>query len=144
MPMPAYTKDGVRASSHGGSTLTVTASDHIKQAAAWAFVEHSLLNIDNQLLMYKNYGLFPSYLPVYDDPRFQEADEYFGEGFNQMLGDITKEIPPAIYTSSDYSEVRNICVGAYEAVMNNNADIQKTLDDAATQISSSTGRKIAK
>ena len=144
MPMPAYSKGGVRASSHGGSTLTITASDPIKQAAAWAFIEHSLLNVDSQLLMYKNYGLFPSYLPVYDDPRFQEADEYFGEGFNQMLGDITKQIPAAIYTSSDYSEIRNICVAAYEAILNNNADIQKTLDDAALQISGATGRKIAK
>ncbi len=144
MPMPAYTKGGVRASSHGGSTLTITASDPVKQAAAWAFVEHSLLNVDNQILMYKNYGLFPSYLPVYDDPRFQEADEYFGEVFNQMLGQITKEIPAAIYTSSDYSEVRNICVGAYEAILNNNADIEKTLQDSAQQISSATGRKIAK
>ena len=144
MPMPAYTKGGIRASSHGGSTLTITASDPVKQAAAWAFVEHSLLNVDNQILMYKNYGLFPSYLPVYDDPRFQEADEYFGEGFNQMLGQITKEIPAAIYTSSDYSEVRNICVGAYEAILNNNADIEKTLQDSAQQISSATGRKIAK
>ncbi|WP_295297013.1 extracellular solute-binding protein [uncultured Brachyspira sp.] len=144
MPMPAYTKGRVRASSHGGSTLTVTASDPVKQAAAWAFVEHSLLNVDNQLIMYKNYGLFPSYLPVYDDPRFQEADEYFGEGFNQMLGEITKQIPPAIYTSSDYSEIRNICVGAYEAILNNNADIEQTLQNSAQQISSSTGRKIAK
>ncbi|PCG19042.1 extracellular solute-binding protein [Brachyspira sp. G79] len=144
MPMPAYSKGGVRASSHGGSTLTITASDPIKQAAAWAFIEHSLLNVDSQLLMYKNYGLFPSYLPVYDDARFQEADEYFGEGFNQMLGDITKQIPAAIYTSSDYSEIRNICVAAYEAILNNNADIQKTLDDAAVQISGATGRKLAK
>ncbi|ASJ20427.1 ABC transporter substrate-binding protein [Brachyspira hampsonii] len=144
MPMPAYTKGGVRASSHGGSTLTITASDPVKQAAAWAFIEHSLLNVDSQLLMYKNYGLFPSYLPVYDDPRFQEPDEYFGEGFNQMLGDITKQIPAAIYTSSDYSDIRSICVGAYEAIMNDNADIQKTLEDAASQISSTTGRTIAK
>ena len=144
MPMPAYTKGGVRASSHGGSTLTITASDPVKQAAAWAFVEHSLLNVDSQLLMYKNFGLFPSYLPVYDDVRFQEADEYFGEGFNKILGDVTKNIPAVIYTPSDIAEIRNICVGAYEAILNNNTDIQKTLEDAAAQISSSTGRTIAK
>lgn len=61
-----------------------------------------------------------------------------------MLGEITKQIPAAIYTSSDYSDIRSICVGAYEAIMNNNADIQKTLEEAAAQISSSTGRQIAK
>ncbi|WP_242004620.1 ABC transporter substrate-binding protein [Brachyspira aalborgi] len=37
MPMPAFTKDGVRASSLGGSDLSVTASDPIKQAASVEF-----------------------------------------------------------------------------------------------------------
>ena len=145
MPMPAYTKGGVRASSRGGSTLTITASDPIKQAASWAFIEHSLLTVDSQLLMYDKFGLFPSYLPAYEDERFKQPDPYFGNQFyNQLLGEVTKNIPPAIYNSEDYSEVRNIAVSVYEDILNNNSDIQNTLNNAANQISSSTGRKIAK
>ena len=145
MRMPAFTKDGVRASSHGGSTLSITSSDPIKQAASWAFIEHSLLTVDSQLLMYDKFGLFPSYLPTYEDERFKQPDPYFGnQNYNQLLGDITKDIPPAIFTSDDYSEIRNIAVGSYEDILNNNTDIQATLNNAASQISSSTGRNIAK
>lgn len=145
MRMPAFTKDGVRASSHGGSTLAITASDPVKQAASWAFIEHSLLTVDSQLLMYDKFGLFPSYLPAYEDERFKQPDPYFGnQNYNQLLGDITKDIPPAIFTSDDYSEIRNIAVGSYEDILNNNTDIQTTLNNAASQISSSTGRDIAK
>ena len=35
-------------------------------------------------------------------------------------------------------------MSTYEEILNNNADIEKTLQNAADQISSSTGRKIAK
>lgn len=145
MKMPAFDLNGARASSHGGSTLAITSLDPIKQAASWAFIEHSLLTVDSQLLMYDKFGLFPSYIPVYDDERFNTADPYFGNQFyNQLLGEVTREIPPAIFTSDDYSEVRNIAVSVYEDILNNNSDIQNTLNNAANQISSSTGRKIAK
>lgn len=145
MKMPAFTEGGVRASSHGGSTLTITSADPIKQAASWAFIEHSLLNEDSQILMYEKFGLFPSYLPAYEDERFKQPDPYFGnQNYNQLLGEVTKEIPAAIFTSDDYSEIRNIAVSSYEDILNNNSDIQNTLNNAANQISSSTGRKIAK
>ncbi|MEI0531813.1 extracellular solute-binding protein [Brachyspira pilosicoli] len=145
MEMPAYTEGGVRSSSLGGSTLTVTATDPIKQAAAWAFVEHSLLNVDSQLLMYEKFGLFPSYLPAYEDERFKQPDPYFGnQNYNELLGNVTKNIPPAIYNSDDYSDLRNVAVSAYEEIINNNSDIQATLDAAAEQANSITGRQIVK
>ena len=144
MPMPAYTKGGIRASSLGGSDLTVTATDPLKQAAAIEFIKQTLMDVDNQILMYEKYGLFPSYLPVYDDPRFLKSDDYFGDEYNKILADITKEIPQVIYTTKDYAEIRSISMSTYEEILNNNADIEKTLQNAADQISSSTGRKIAK
>lgn len=145
MEMPAFTKEGVRASSQGGSTLMITASDPLKQAASWAFIENALLSVDNQLLMYEEFGLFPSYIPVYEDERFKQVDPYFGsQNYNQLLGEITKKIPPAIYTSDDYSDIRNVAVSVYEEIINNNSDIQTTLDNAAKQINSITGRKIVK
>ena len=144
MPMPAFTKDGVRASSLGGSDLSVTASDPIKQAASVEFVRESLMNTDNQLMMYEKYSLFPSYLPAYDDERFKKSDYYFGDNFNRMLSSITREIPQAIYTSENYSEIRNIAISVLEDVLNNNRDIKSALEQAASQISGATGRKIVK
>ena len=144
MPMPAFTANGLRASSLGGSDLSITATDPIKQAAAIEFIKQTLMNVDNQIIMYEKYGLFPSYLPAYDDPRFLKSDDYFGDDYNSILANITKEIPQVIYTTKDYAEIRNISMSTYEEVLNNNADIKQTLDNAASQINSATGRTIAK
>ena len=144
MPIPALNQDAARASSSGGAGLSITATDPIKQAAALEFVKESLMNVDNQLMMYEKFSLFPSYLPAYDDPRFLKADDYFGDNFNKILADVTKQIPNVIYNSDDFAEVRNTVVSAYEDVLNNNKDIASTLNDAANQISSATGRAIAK
>ena len=144
MPMPAFTANGLRASSLGGSDLSITATDPIKQTAAIEFIKQTLMNVDNQIIMYEKYGLFPSYLPAYDDPRFLKSDDYFGDDYNSILANITKEIPQVIYTTKDYAEIRNVSMSSYEEVLNNNADIKKTLDNAASQINSATGRTIAK
>lgn len=141
--IPAF-PDGARASSSGGAGLSITASEPIKQAAALEFIKESLMNVDNQLMMYEKYSLFPSYLPTYDDERFLKSDDYFGEDFNKILADVTKEIPNVIYASKDFAEIKNTVVSVYEDVLNNNRDIKSALEQAASQISGATGRKIVK
>ena len=142
-PIPAF-PDGARASSSGGAGLSITASEPIKQAAALEFIKESLMNVDNQLMMYEKYSLFPSYLPTYDDERFLKYDDYFGDDFNKILADVTKEIPNVIYASKDFAEIKNTVVSVYEDVLNNNRDIKSALEQAASQISGATGRKIVK
>ncbi|TXJ45890.1 sugar ABC transporter substrate-binding protein [Brachyspira aalborgi] len=142
-PIPAF-PDGARASSSGGAGLSITASEPIKQAAALEFIKESLMNVDNQLMMYEKYSLFPSYLPTYDDERFLKSDDYFGDDFNKILADVTKEIPNVIYASKDFAEIKNTVVSVYEDVLNNNRDIKSALEQAASQISGATGRKIVK
>ena len=142
-PIPAF-PDGARASSSGGAGLSITASEPIKRAAALEFIKESLMNVDNQLMMYEKYSLFPSYLPTYDDERFLKSDDYFGDDFNKILADVTKEIPNVIYASKDFAEIKNTVVSVYEDVLNNNRDIKSALEQAASQISGATGRKIVK
>ena len=142
-PIPAF-PDGARASSSGGAGLSITASEPIKQAAALEFIKESLMNVDNQLMMYEKYSLFPSYLPTYDDARFLKSDDYFGDDFNKILAEVTKEIPNVIYSSKDFAEIKNTVVSVYEDVLNNNRDIKSALEQAASQINGATGRVIGK
>lgn len=145
MRIPSFESGETRSSSLGGSTLMITATDPIKRAASWAFVEMALLSENAQLIMYNNFGLFPSYLPTYQTQEFLQPDPYFaGQDYNKLLGDVTKDIPPVLYNSDDYSEIRNIGVSTFENIINSDVDIKEALDDAAAQINSSTGRPIAK
>ncbi len=143
MPIPAF-QNGARASSSGGAGLSITASEPIKKAAALEFIKESLMNVDNQLMMYEKFSLFPSYLPAYDDARFLKSDDYFGDDFNKILANVTKEIPNVIYASENFAEIKNIMVSIYEDVLNNDRDIKSALEEAANQINGATGRAIAK
>ncbi len=144
MRMPAFKKGGVRASTLGGSCFMITATEPIKKAASWAFLETAAFSEEAHLVMYNEFGLFPSYLPVYKTEEFLQTDPYFGnQDYNKFLGEVTKDILPVVYNSDDYAEIRNIVISTYEEILNNNADPKETLDAAAAQINSSTGRAIA-
>ncbi len=144
MRLPAFEKGSTSASTLGGSAFMITATDPIKKAASWAFLESALLSEEAHLVMYNDFGLFPSYLPVYKTEEFLQTDSYFGnQDYNKLLGEVTEDILPVIYNSDDYSEIRNIATSTYEEILNNDTDPKLALDNAAAQINSSTGRAIA-
>ena len=76
--LPAYQRGGVRNSNQGGSVLVIPASSPaIAQASA--YVEQTLCTVDAQVVQFKDYGLFPAYLPALRDPRFDVVDPFFGD-----------------------------------------------------------------
>ncbi|MGL5720930.1 MAG: ABC transporter substrate-binding protein [Brevinema sp.] len=145
MRMPAFPGENVTASSLGGSTLMVSASDPVRKAASVEFVKFALLNADMQYAMYSKYGLFPSYIPTYDKPEFSEADPYFGgQNVNAIYAEVIPTIPPVIYNSKDYGALRNIAISAYEQAINTSDDIATIVQRTAEQMKTTTGRDIAK
>ena len=145
MEIPAFTGSKVRASTHGGSTMMISASDPIRKAAALEFIKFALFNVDSQYQMFSEFGLFPSYIPTYSDPRFLQADPYFGgQNVNKLLGDVVPNIPPVVYNSAQYGEIRNIALSAFERILNSDEDITVILNETAQQIKTSTGKEIAK
>lgn len=143
--MPAFAGEDVTASSLGGSTLMVSASDAIKKAASVEFIKFALLNEDMQYAMFSKYGLFPSYIPTYSKPEFAEPSRYFGgQDVNQVYAGVIPTIPPVIYNSKDYGALRNIAVSAYEQGINTSDDIATLLQKTAEQMKTTTGRDIAK
>ena len=145
MEIPSFTGSKVRASTHGGSTMMISASDPIRKAAALEFVKFALFDVDSQYQMFNNFGLFPSYIPTYSDPRFSQPDPYFGgQNANKILGDVVPNIPPVVYNSAQYGEIRNIAVSAFERILNSDEDITVILNETAQQIKTSTGKEIAK
>ena len=144
MEIPAFTGSTVRASTHGGSTLMISASDPVRKAAALEFIKFALFNVDSQYQMFSKFGLFPSYIPTYSDPRFLQTDPYFGgQNANKLLGDVVPNIPPVVYNSAQYAEIRNVSMAAFERIMNSDEDITVILDETAQQIKTSTGKEIA-
>jgi lactose/L-arabinose transport system substrate-binding protein len=143
LPLPAFDEGGTRTSNNGGSGLAVPAQAKNPQLAA-AFVDFVLADADNQSSMMTNEGLFPSYLPALESDYFSEPVEYFsGQPVYETFADLTGQIPPIVYTS-DSAEATDIVANAVSAAVLNGADPATVLADAAKQLSTSTGREVAK
>ena len=143
VPMPAFIVGGDRAANLGGSTLAVT-SQSKNPELAWEFVKNALGTVNNQMLMYKRYDLFPSYLPVYKNEYFSTEDKYFDdEKVADVFAKLVPNIKPAYYTK-DYAEAMQFSITAVTEVLTSNADPKTVLDEAAESIANATGRKIAK
>jgi lactose/L-arabinose transport system substrate-binding protein len=142
VPLPVFQDGEAPTSNNGGSTLAVP-SQAKNPALAEAFVKWLLTDTGNQVSMMKTEGLFPSYLPALKDPFFHQADPYFGgEKVYELFANLTAEIPAINYTQ-DYAKATDIVTNAVVASVLNGKDPKAALDDAAKQIATATGRKIA-
>lgn len=103
--LPAMEKGGLRASSSGGSVLVIP--DQCKQKdATWAFVEFALCSTKSQIEHYKNFDLFPAWLPAYKDPFFDEPDPFFGgQKVRKLFAQDIEKIPP-LYRTKDWPEAQ--------------------------------------
>jgi lactose/L-arabinose transport system substrate-binding protein len=75
--LPAVERGGPRISNRGGSVLVIP-DQCAQKEAAWAFIEHALCTREAQVAQYRNYDLFPAFLPALEDPFFQQPDEFYG------------------------------------------------------------------
>ncbi|MBM4019784.1 MAG: sugar ABC transporter substrate-binding protein [Planctomycetes bacterium] len=101
--LPALQGGGLRTSNLGGSVLVIPEQCRQK-AAAWAFIEYALCTREGQLAQYRNYDLFPAFLPALEDPFFDEPDPFYdGQKASRLFAtDLTKI--PALNRTEDWVE----------------------------------------
>lgn len=74
--LPAVEPGGKRVANVGGSVLVIPAQCPNKEAA-WAFIEYALCTREGQLAQYRNFNLFPGYLPALKHPGVDDPDPFF-------------------------------------------------------------------
>ncbi|HEY3267287.1 MAG TPA: sugar ABC transporter substrate-binding protein [Armatimonadota bacterium] len=75
--LPAVERGGKRVANVGGSVLVIPAQCANKEAA-WAFIEFALCTREGQLAQYRNFNLFPGFLPALQHPGVDDPDPFFG------------------------------------------------------------------
>jgi lactose/L-arabinose transport system substrate-binding protein len=95
LPLPAFEAGGNNQANLGGSVLAITKQSK-NVDAAWKFIEYSLATDEGEKVMLDN-GLFPSYLPFYENEAFKQHNEYFGTELYTFFADQTKKIPAMEY-----------------------------------------------
>ena len=97
---------------------------------------------DSELLVdgFVNYGLFPAYIPVYEDPAFSETDEFFGgQNIYEIFIELGKKVPAVNYTEN-YNEAMKAAGSACAKVYLEGQDPATVLDELQNDLVSKFGK----
>lgn len=139
MDLPKFTADGNGSASNGGSNLTVPAksenADMAKEFIKFAMTDHQL-----QADGFINYGLFPSYIPSYENEVFTKPDEFFsGQKIYETFIALGKEIALPIFTEN-YQEATETAKSAVSKVLLEGAEVTTTMNDLQNQLVNKFGK----
>jgi len=141
MQLPAFEKGGNRASNLGGSNLVVPAASK-NQSLAYKFVEFAMTDVGAQMVMMKQFGLFPSLLETYKDPFFAEPQAFFNnQPIYQMFAEQSNKIAGVNYTN-DYSRALKHVADAQASILLKGTSVKDGLASAAKQIAGESKRKV--
>jgi len=117
----------------GGSYLAIPEQSQNKDAA-WKFIEFIATNRDSQITAFKATNAFPSWMPAWDDPMFEEELEFFaGQKARLLWTDIAKAVPGVV--TYKYDAIANSIIAAeLGMVLHEDKDIDRALSDAQRQI----------
>lgn len=112
--------------SNGGSDLTVNAKTEYPDEAK-DFIKFAMTNVDLQASAFEKYGLYPSYIPSYENELFQKGDAFFGEEniYNVFIenGKKVAEIP----ISPNGQEAGDSIGAAVSKIFLNGEDVDDTM-----------------
>jgi lactose/L-arabinose transport system substrate-binding protein len=141
-PTPAFTANGNHAANLGGSNLLISKNTpHPK--TAFSFAKFCMTNT-KALNISMKYGIFPSYEPYYtNNPLISKPLSFFGgQKVFQIAANEVPNIAPAYHTAG-FEAAHSILVNVFQQAVLQNQPAQQALDNAAKQIASQTGQKIA-
>lgn len=127
MPMPKFEADAeTHGASNGGSVLAIPEASKSKEAAE-AFVKFVMESEEANIDGFKQYGLYPSYLPALDAEVFKEGDPFFGgQQIFDLFTEAGKTVPQVNYTVN-YAETLEMSKNTYAKVILKDADVVEAL-----------------
>ncbi|MBP8128718.1 MAG: extracellular solute-binding protein [Candidatus Hydrogenedentes bacterium] len=141
--LPAFTPGGLRTSNQGGSVLVIPDQCAQKQAA-WAYIEYALCTREAQIGQYRNFDLFPAFLPAHEDPFFDEPDPYFGgQNVRRLFAQDIERIPPLNRTKDWFEAMRYVSQALSTWVDGDMNDADPFLRTLEHRLATRLGREIA-
>ncbi|MGE8079797.1 ABC transporter substrate-binding protein [Peribacillus loiseleuriae] len=140
VPLPAFEEGGNTQANLGGSVLAVSKqSKHTE--AAFKFIEYVLTTDEGQKVMI-DYGLFPSYVPFYENETFKENNDYFGMEVYPFFAGLTENIHTMDHgpIMLDATKPINDLIGAVLEGKN----VDESMETAAKAISKTTKLEVNK
>ncbi|WP_053983618.1 ABC transporter substrate-binding protein [Niameybacter massiliensis] len=140
MPLPQFSEmKSTSAGSNGGSVITVPTTSknaHVaKEFVKFAMTDEALLEEG-----FSNYGLYPSYMPVFESDMFNEEVEYLGgQKAWQMFAEVGKIIEPVNYTEN-FAEALEMMKGAVARTLLKNENVTATMEQVQAEATNKFGK----
>lgn len=138
--LPAFEEGGSRDASLAGSVLVIS-SQSDKQGAAFDFIEQALLTDVGQNEQWAN-GLFPSWKPYWETPRFNEEDDYFSLSIGETFAGIAAGSAPLDY-GPNFLDFRKPLLDAYGSALNGQSSFEEAMRRAELRAADASGIEIA-
>ncbi len=139
MPLPGFDETSRNGSSNGGSVLAIPAVTKHPEAAA-AFAQFAMTDKAGLVQGFKNYGLYPSYIPVYSEDIFQQGDDFFGgQKIYSVFNEIGKSIPAVNYTEN-FAETLDLSKNAVAKVLLKGAEVTSTMNNLQDELKAKFGK----
>lgn len=137
--LPAFPGKEPAGSTNGGSDIVIPATSASLDVAK-EFVQFALTDQQLQVDGFVNYGLFPSYIPSYEDPTFSEADEFFGgQKIYETFIKLGQTVPSVNYTEN-FNEALSAAGSACSKVYLEGEDPKTALDELQNDLVSKFGK----
>lgn len=139
MPLPKVEGTSHRGAVNGGSNIVVPASANNKEAAI-AFATFAMTDNDSVVAGFKEYGLYPSYIPTYEQEIFNLEVPYFNnQKIWKIFNEVGQEVPSMNYTDN-FAEVNDIVVNAQARILLKDAEVDSTMDDLQLEVVNMIGK----
>lgn len=124
---------GEFSSNNGGSDLTINAKTEFPEAAK-DFCKFAMTDSALQASGFEKYGLYPSYIPSYEEEIFSTGDPFFGEGniYEVFIANGQKVANTPI--SPNIQEATDSIAATVSDIFLNGADITTAMNDLQSEL----------
>lgn len=131
---------GTYSCNNGGSDIVINAKTKNPDVAK-DFLKFAMTDTKLQASGFENFGLYPSYIPSYEEEVFSKGDEFFGStNVYTVFIENGKKVAD-ISTSPNSLEANDSIGAAVSKIFLNKEDVEKTMNDLQAELEAKFAKK---
>lgn len=139
IPLPKFEAGGSSAATNGGAVVAIPSTtknpDIVKE-----YVKFAMTDEESLVAGFEKYGLYPSYIPVYENEIFTKTDDFFGgQKVYEIFNEYGKEIPAVNYTEN-FAEALEANKSAISKILLSGEPVDVTMQNLQKELETKFGK----
>ena len=139
IPLPKFEAGGSSAATNGGAVLAIPGTTENPEIVK-QFVKFSMTDVASLIDGFESYGLYPSYIPTYENEIFNQGDDFFGgQKVYEIFNQYGKQIPAVNYTEN-FAEALDANKSAITKVLLKDESVEETMKNLQKELEAKFGK----